>query len=150
MIIALGIWAFIRSIPDTNPPDYYSNRAKISVSRLVTCEIGCPDLNNTGMISSYPNLRLALNRTDAKYFQKVEQNDCKKNDCMRDLFFNDTIDFTMSKDRALRMSDDFLASGADRHGQCHEGGCHSITFRVNRDAIYDMRIDYRRQAFAES
>jgi hypothetical protein len=146
-IVGLGIWAFVRSLPDTNPTDYYSNRAKISVSRLVSCGIGCPDLNYTGIISNYPNLKEALNQTDAKYFQKVNDSNCHRNDCMRDLFFNDTVDFTMPKDRALRMSDDFLAFGADKHGQCFEGGCHTITFRVDRMAVYEVRIDYRLEAF---
>lgn len=147
-IIALGFWAFIRSLPDTTSPDYYSNRAKISVLRLFSCGIGCPKLNHTGIISNYPNLKEALNRTDAKYFQNVNEKICRNNDCMRDLFFNDTVDVTMPRDRALQMTDDLIAHGAAMVGQCFEGGCHTLKFRVDRDAVYEVQVDYRAEAFA--
>lgn len=147
-IIALGIWAIIRSLPETNPPDYYSNRARISVSRLVSCGIGCPDLNYTGTISNYPDLKEALNQTDVKYFQKVTENNCHRNDCMMDLFFNDTVDFTIPRDRALRMSEDLVAYDANKGSMCFEGGCHALEFRVNREAIYHVVVDYRYELFA--
>ena len=67
---------------------------------------------------------------------------------MRELFFNDTVDFTMPKDRALRMSDDLIMYGAEKGSQCFEGGCYTLEFRINRDAIYHVEVDYRHEAFA--
>lgn len=147
-VVALAIWALVHSLPNSISHDIYSNIAKISVSRLVSCEIGCHDLNRTNMISNYPNLKEALNQTDTKYFQKVNDYDCHRNDCMSDLFFNDTVDFIMPKDRALRMSDDLIAYGAWKGSQCFEGGCYALEFRINRDAIYRVDVDYRHEAFA--
>lgn len=130
------------------PRENYPNIAKISVSRLVSCGIGCPDLNNTGIISNYPKLKEALNQTDGKYFQKVNDNNCHKNECMMDLFLNDTVDFTMPMDRALRMSDNLVKYGAEKGNLCFEGGCHALEFRVNREAIYRVVVDYRYEVFA--
>lgn len=147
-LITLGIWSLFQSLSNAIPRETYPNIAKISVSRLVSCGIGCPDLNNTGIISNYPKLKEALNQTDAKYFQKVNDNNCQKNDCMMDLFFNDTVDFTISMDRALRMSDDLVAYGAEKGSLCFEGGCHALEFRVNREAVYRVLVDYRYEVFA--
>lgn len=149
-LIVLGIWSLFQSLSNTIPRENYPNIAKISVSRLVSCGKSCHDLNNTAIVSNYPKLREALNQTDAKYFQKVNDSNCNNNDCMRDLLSNDTVDFTMTMDRALRMSEDLITYGAEKGSLCHEGGCHALEFRVNREAVYRVVVDYRYEVFADT
>ena len=142
-LVALAIYALVHSLQYSIPPDNYPNRPKISVSRLIDCGMGCPDLNSTGMISNYPSLKEGLNQADAKYVQKFNDNDCYRNDCRRDLFLNDTIDFTMPRDRALRMTYDLIRYGAENENVCLEGDCYALEFGVSQDAIYRVEVDYR-------
>jgi hypothetical protein len=149
-LLTLGIWILFQSLSNAIARENYPNIAKISVSRLVSCGVGCPDLNSTGIISNYPKLKEALNQTDAKYFQKVNDGNCHRNDCMMDLFFNDTVNFTLPMDRALRLSDDLVKYGAEKGSLCFEGGCHALLFRVNQEAVYRVVVDYRYEVIASS
>lgn len=149
-LVVLGIWLLFQSLSNALHSESNPNIAKISVSRLVGCGTGCHDLNNTQIISNYPKLKEALNQTDAKYIQKVNDNNCHNNACIRELFLNDIVDFTMPVDRALRMTDDLLLHGAVKRSLCLEGGCHELEFRVNRDATYLAVVDYRYEVFAGS
>lgn len=144
LLVALAVQFSIPSEPPTFANPVFSDETLVSILRLVNCGTVCYDIDNVDFISKYPDLEQALGQMDQKYKEKGFDEVCRSNNCVNRTFSNETVAFTTDTNRALAMSADLENAGAKRDGECIEGGCHSLKFRIG-DAVYNAMFDYQRQ-----